>query len=310
MHVFSDESGSFAKLATPGEAWSVVATYAIPSQYLSRLEQVVGELKNKLGCNNPKIGDFPTEKYLELLEFIKAVSGLHGTLFVAPVDRSEVEAAFQTEVCNSDDQQIPEGDNPIKGKSQIQIQANIAYEVLNSTLWGALYRYSRSKPRELENFTWRLDQKGPTYEQFIQHNLLNWFSGEASNYQYILPSPPHDLSYFNAQYWSKQSEQISLRKVFSDFSFDKSKNSAGIQLVGILAGAVRGCLMEKYDEHQESISRALGRLMMRQPRSLRIFAKRLDSPGLEKNIMPVHRKFCQLSNRWLETMTKSSIKIT
>ncbi|HUB91763.1 MAG TPA: hypothetical protein VMA74_18735, partial [Dyella sp.] len=77
MHIFIDESGTFALASQPG-AWCVVAAYVVGSRDRVAAEEALNDLKARAGLsptNEIKRRDVSEEEYFRFLENLSALGG-------------------------------------------------------------------------------------------------------------------------------------------------------------------------------------------------------------------------------------------
>lgn len=329
MKIYIDESGSFAEKKDIGDSWNVVAAYVIPDRSNEKLSDQMIKHRELTNKPEPKISDFSSNS--ALINMIRNFSNLNGTLFAAIINTSTEESGFHNNVCDIDSQSNGKDSDQISGKKQLQLQANLFLELLNSTFWGAWIRYGEATPLELKsNHEWLVDEKCRRYEDFVRKVISHYMRGEYLNYEYKFNQqernvainenrliPPHVIKLANSSRKSindqrRTSIDITPKNAFDNLQFYDSKKIDGIQVAGLLAGAIRGCLMEKYGKSNKAISRSLGRLMMKKPKGLSVIPRNGNGiPNKENRFIPVFDKFTEdgFYNRSLETMRSSAINI-
>lgn len=286
MHIFIDESGLFLPPHRAASAWSTIGAFAVPDNQLDASSKILEKLREKLKCNEPKIESF--KKHTDLLEFIEDVTHLNGTFFASAIERNAENAQFINQIIEADNK-LEQGGKLI-GNTQLLLQTNLLLELMNAAFWGILYRYSQSTPESSRTLIWRIDEKSKPLDNFVKNYTDKWFSGEGENYQYIYPIHPsrnHNLEFFEKSFVTNNA--IRPAKLIGDLVFVNSKQSDGVQIAGILAGAIRRLLMGDWGEHQPLITRRLGKVMIKQPLTMKITGKKEDS-FREKIIMPVISK--------------------
>lgn len=329
MKIYIDESGSFAKKDTVGDSWNVVAAYVIPNRSEEKLSDLIIKCRELTKKQEPKISDFLSDR--TLIDAINGLSDLNGTLFAAIINRSINESVLHDQVCAIDSKEMGEDCNQISGNTQLQLQANIFFELLNSTFWGAWIRYGKATPHELKlDHEWLVDEKCHRYENFVRKTIHQYMRGEYFRYVYefnpptnntitnpnrLMPAVLSNLVDSNLKSLINQQRApvaITPKNAFDNLRFCNSEEVDGIQIAGILAGAIRGCLMGKYGKSNKIISRSLGRLMIKKPKGLSITPKSGNGiPDKDDRFIPIFDKLSSddICNRSLIIMRSSAINI-
>jgi len=279
MKIYIDESGSFAEKQTIGDSWNVIAALSIPDRSQEKLNQIMESLRKSTGVEEPKISDLKSNRIT--LDTIREISKLDGTLFATIINRSKNESKFHSEVCEIDSRHEYQS-YEIKNSTQLQLQHNLLFELMNATFFGTYIRYKSLIPEEIaQGYHWIIDNKSKKFNETTRNTINRWLHGEYSNYHYRITNNI-----------ANNDSQINTENYFSNILFCNSKDESGIQLSGVLAGAIRGCLMEKYGNLNDAISRALGKLMMKKPKTLSI--KPNGHEGIKNksdNLIPIFDKF-------------------
>jgi Protein of unknown function (DUF3800) len=267
MEIYVDESGSFAEKKSLGDSWNVVASYVIPDHNKIALSDLLKRAREQTNTIEPKTKNF---KHVDLLNLINNLKNLGGTLFAAIINTSQEESQFLKQISSFDSENFEGEQLTLKDKQQLILQANLFLELLNSTFWGAWIRYGKLMPIEVQTVPeWFIDQKCKRYEDFIKHTIKDFLIGEYANYEYTYTKPVKNIVHvehngyappitqrlinaniLNLANNKKPNVDISPKDAFNKINFLDSKKSDGIQIAGILAGAIRGCLMNKYDTEQ------------------------------------------------------------
>ena len=257
MHVFMDESGSFSGF-THGSL-GVVAALAVPdttlpkltARYLnvrSDLPQKHGEVKGK-SLNETQVSNIITllTRYHVILEVTVIDLGAHtlegvvaykNNLAQLMEDRlPRFNSSAQIEVCRTIDQIR-------KTSVPLFLQAMASFDVLQSVIRHVPLFFAQRQPRELNNFSWVVDGKGPS-KVTDWESWWSWYAhGALAVRSRTYPRPEligADYSYFT-RFDARDGEGTDLELLLADLRFS-SDIEPGLELVDILVNATRRALV-------------------------------------------------------------------
>jgi len=294
MNIFIDESGSFVNAPSLG-AWNVVAGYVTPEIDSEKLEQCLGELKENSGYSlneELKLRQIDEASYLN---FIQKLSKLNGVAFCCATDAGEngrgVISVHQNKqstliLKHKDKMQYQSGREGIELLAsqveklsqqlyaQLIVQLNLMYEIVTKTIPYFVQRF----PTSLKSFSWRVDQKNTTRNDFedaflklgpafLQTKTLSepidmireWDYGCLKEYMYEKGQAPTYLKEF---YDLDVDEGLDVQKIIRKYlKFVESKDIVGVQVVDLLASGFRRCLRRGFADNEKAALH-LGRLLV------------------------------------------------
>lgn len=292
MHIFIDESGTFAPASEPG-AWCVVAAYVVGSRDRVAAEDALNALKARAGrrpTDEIKRHDVSEEEYFRFLEDLSTKGGfLVSVATDAEVNKEAAESQIgQVRVIREaiDGLKVP------KDKLEAGALA-AAMEVLSPQLyveiicrmylaWLAVNvgvaHYVQTEPQTLWRIDWRFDAKGGAGAAFEQaHGPL--MAGLASEMSRANPMPfvaGADYSNFGrfirggaaalrltSPRQTRADVMVDAQRVYRERqAFVDSARSRGVQIADLLVSGIAALLRGKFSD-QERAARCLGRLTMR-----------------------------------------------
>jgi hypothetical protein len=292
MHIFIDESGTFAPALEPG-AWCVVAAYVVGSRDRVAAEEALNALKTRTGRSSTdeiKRRDLSEKEYFRFLEDLSNKGG-----FLASV---ATDASTNIEAVESRTEQVRVIREAIDGleapEDKLEAEALAeAMEVLSPQLyveiicrmhlaWLAVNvgvtHYVQTEPQTLWRMDWCFDAKGGAGAAFEKaHGSL--MAGLASEMSRTNPMPfVAGADYSNFVRFIRGGaaalRPISSRQIRSDVMVDAqrlyrerqafvdSTRSRGVQIADLLVSGIAALLRGKFSD-QERAARCLGRLTRR-----------------------------------------------
>lgn len=312
MHIFIDESGSFASADPEKQPWNVVVAYALSDKKLEALNLLVLDLKNNLGLGTDqeiKISSFKEENYDLYLKFINNLAELNGVLFSSIINTSITDLEFHKDILEFDKEKIEDFHFKKNSHLQLYLQSRIQFDLISASIIGSKCYFSKVDPIELSNIIWKVDKKGKLFEGFHIKYINGYLSGEGHNYTYkFINETQHNFDYFYKSY-SLVHEGVtgfSVTRVLNDFSFVNSEESVGVQVADLLASGIRRCFKGVWDDHENKISQAIGRLMITQPKILQISGNNPIANENPKELFPITK--CGIQKKYLNHVTLNCFK--
>jgi hypothetical protein len=292
VHIFIDESGTFARAPQPG-AWCVVAAYVVGSRERVAAEEALNALKARAGrspIDEIKRSDVSEEDYLRFLEDLSYQGG-----FLVSVAS---DAGINDGVSENQKGQVRIIRDAIDGlestKDKLEAEAlAAAMEALSPQLyveiicrmylaWLAVNvgvaHYVQIEPKTLWRMDWFFDAKGGAGTAFERaHGPL--MAGLASEMSKIHPMPfvaGADYSHFGrfirggaavlrpTSPWQTRADVMVIpQRVYRESqAFVDSVRSRGVQIADLLVSGIAALLRGKFSD-QERAAHSLGRLTMR-----------------------------------------------
>ncbi len=294
MNIYIDESGSFVNAQNLG-AWNVVAGYVIPETDSEKLEECLRKLKRNSGYTHNdelKLKQIDEDSYLT---FTQELSKLSGVVFCCATDAGENGNGVISEhqitqsklmLKHIDKMQYQSGREGVQfvssqvGKLSQQLyvqlicQLNLMFEIVTK----AIPYFVQRAPTSLKNFSWKVDQKNTTRNDFedafmklgpafLQTKSLSepidmireWDYGCLKDYMYEKGQAPTYLKDF---YDFDVDEGLDVQKIIrKDLEFVESKYLVGVQVVDLIASGIRRCMRREF-ANNEKAALHLGRLLV------------------------------------------------
>lgn len=292
MHIFIDESGTFAPASLP-EAWCVVAAYVVGSRDRVAAEEALNALKATAGrspTDEIKRRDVEEEEYFRFLEDLSAPGGfLVSVATDAGVNMGAKESQIgQVRVIR----EAIDGLKAPKEKSEAEALA-ASMEVLSPQLYveiicrmhlawlavnAGVAHYVQTEPQTLWCMNWCFDAKGGAGAAFERaHGPL--MAGLASEMSKANPMPfvaGADYSNFGrfirggsaalrptSPMQTRADVMVDAQRVYRERqAFVDSARSRGVQIADLLVSGIAALLRGKFSD-QGRAARCLGRLTMR-----------------------------------------------
>ncbi|MBB6185685.1 DUF3800 domain-containing protein [Rhodanobacter sp. MP7CTX1] len=292
MHIFIDESGTFAPASQPG-AWCVVAAYVVGSRDRVEAEEVLNALKAKVGrtaTEEIKRRDVSEEQYFQFLEDLETRGGF---LVSVATDAGRNERAVENQMGQV--RIIRESIDRRKAlKDTLETEAlAAAMKALSPQLyveivcrmylaWLAVSvgvaHYVQTEPQTLCSMDWCFDAKGGSGAAFEKaHGPL--MAGLASDMSKAHPMPyvaGADYSNFGrfirggaaalrptSPGQTRAEVMVVTRRLYRERqAFVDSARSRGVQIADLLVSGIAALLRGKFSD-QERAARCLGRLTAR-----------------------------------------------
>jgi hypothetical protein len=277
VHIFIDEAGSFI-LRAPTTRYSCIGALVIPSARVAEVEAVVAAFKLRLGiCGELKgshLNETQVEALLEVLapfdllfevtafdSHVQPVDALHEhkmasaagmTLHLTP--RHHPSLRKQLEELKAELEAYPD---------QLYTQASLTCVLIHRAVTRAMLYYVQRDPSELASFAWQHDPKAGTpsrrrygtYDRFFDAVIRPWLQHtslenpapvlEGADYSHFQPYLMETPAYLQRPVVKGKERSPfvwDLKKMMADFSFPKSEDSLGLQLVDVLTNAVKRTL--------------------------------------------------------------------
>lgn len=292
MHIFIDESGTFAPANEPG-AWCVVAAYVVGSRDHVAAEEALNALKTRAGCSPTdeiKRRDVSEEEYFRFLEDLSTKGGfLVSVATDASVNKGAVESRTgQVRVIR----EAIDGLKAPEDKLEAEALAE-AMEVLSPQLyveiicrmhlaWLAVNvgvaHYVQTEPQTLWRMDWCFDAKGGAGAAFEKAHgpLIAGLAGEMSKTNPMPFVAGADYSHFGrfirggaaalrptSIRQTRADVMVNAQRVYRERqAFVDSSRNRGVQIADLLVSGIAALLRGKFSD-QERAARCLGRLTMR-----------------------------------------------
>ncbi|WP_158754174.1 DUF3800 domain-containing protein [Dyella sp. S184] len=290
MHIYLDESGTFAATTDPG-SYCVVAAYVVPEASKRRAEETLRAFKlsiNRTASDEVK-GEISEADYFRLLEALADVDAFVVALATDASMNVDVPTHKEGQAKKIDDwipQMIhPEG-KAMVAKSAIDIRALsnqnyiellcrclLAWETIKkSTLY-----YSQRVPATLGTFRWNFDQKDIAKNRFEAtfSDVLGTLLQSMSVADPMITLREGDYSHFfrfhgkddNRPYWfpapKKGGEVQAIKSALwrEHMRFVDSKQHPGVQIADQVVRGIRRCLRGEFVDNDRAAA-LLGRLMV------------------------------------------------
>ncbi|MFC5741550.1 DUF3800 domain-containing protein [Dyella tabacisoli] len=292
MHIFIDESGTFAPASQSG-AWCVVAAYVVGSRDRVGAEHALNALKVSVGRNPTdeiKRHDVSEREYFRFLEDLCAQGGF---LVSVATDAGMNEWAAESQAGQV--RVIREAIDSLKGlEDKLETEAlATAMEVLSPQLyveiicrmhlaWLAVNigvaHYVQTEPQTLWCMNWCFDAKGGAGAAFEKAHgpLMAGLAGEMSRTKpmpFVAGADYSDFGRFirggaaalrpTSPRQTRAEVMVNAQRVYRERqAFVDSARSLGVQIADLLVSGVAALLRGKFSD-QERAARYLGRLTMR-----------------------------------------------
>lgn len=292
MHIFIDESGTFAPASQPG-AWCVVAAYVVGSRDRVAVEDALGALKAAVGrspTDEIKRRDVSEEEYFRFLEDLSIRGGF---LVSVATDAGTNEGAAENQMGqvrvireSIDGLKLPEDKweaealaaamEALSPQLYVEIICRMYLAWLAVTVGVA--HYVQAEPQTLWCMNWCFDAKGGAGAAFEKaHGPL--MAGLASEMSRTSPMPfvaGADYSAFGrfirggaaalqptSPRQGRAEVMVNTQRVYRERqAFVDSARSLGAQIADLLVSGIAGLLRGKFSD-QERAARCLGSLTMR-----------------------------------------------
>lgn len=289
MHIFLDESGTFASSQQRG-SWCVVAAYVVPEATLAAAEETVLWFRHDAG--NPlggelKRSDAPEWAYFRFLERLTLLNGI---AFAVATDTSlngnvDAHRAIQAAKIQSNENRMlhQAGKDMVRQLAQdvVALPQQSYVELICRTLlaWdvvkhGTLY-YAQRVPETLGAFSWRFDQKNLTRNRFETtfERLAIAFMQSMSIGDPLIHLVEGNYTAFERFAWHKEaphwlpalkegSSHLNANMIWrEDLDFVDSKRMLGVQIADLIVSGVFACLRGRFKDNERAAC-LLGGLMV------------------------------------------------
>lgn len=292
MHIFIDESGTFAATSQPG-AWSAVAAYVVGSRDRVAAENTLDALKASVGrspTDEIKRRDVSEEAYLRFLEDLSRQGGfLVSVATDASINTSAAESqlgqvrvireaipGLKTDADRSEAEALATALEALSPQLYVEIVCRM-YLAWSAVTVGVTY-YARAEPETLWRMDWRFDAKGGAGAAFerVHGPLMVGLAAEMSRKRPIPYVAGADYSHFGrfitggaaalrptSPLQHRAEIGVVTRRLYSECrAFVDSSRDRGVQIADLLVSGVAALLRGKFSD-QERAALCLGRLTMR-----------------------------------------------
>ena len=277
MHIFIDESGSFAVPSTVADSVCCMAALVIPESCLDRLVAQYGGILQRWGSGGREIkGHSLTERRVarvlswltnfDVVLIVVAIDmGLHNDSGVTAHKRGQAQKVrssvaspefFETMRIEVEDmaRRIDELPNPL------YVQIAMLTELFGQTLQTATLHYAQTEPAALGRFAWRIDAKDRVLTEYeslwsdivkpllqsrsMEINLITARDLDYSAFEPFENATLQDLPTHLREPGDAPREfnSINLRRIVEDVAFCNSEFDRGVQLADVLAATfTRAC---------------------------------------------------------------------
>lgn len=292
MHIFLDESGTFAHSSRP-DAWCVVAAYVVPEVSYSKLKQYVA--KFKVNCGFPasqeiKRKHLSTDRYLDFLRGLKEIDAIAVAVATDTHLTSRLAWHRDEQARKIDDYApnmiYPEGREMLedlarrvrKLSDQNYLELWCRVTLVEDVIQLATLYYSMRIPATLSRFRWTFDQKDvrtSPFETTLSHlmaPLLQSHSLGGNPLQTVLEGDYSHMARFEQHEpmpWLPEREQdgggFNIGKIWSEhLSFVDSKDSPGVQVADLITSGIRALMRDEFPDPRR-LAEALGQCMVMRP---------------------------------------------
>ncbi|GLQ89158.1 DUF3800 domain-containing protein [Dyella flagellata] len=296
MHIFVDESGTFAKSKSRG-SWCVVAAYAIPEAPYAKAKEVLRGLKMKCGVKYDveiKRKDIDELRYFELLSDLSKIDGIGVAVATdaslnGGAEEHQEQQALKIEKY-APNMVYPEGRQmlldlakDLRGLSEqnyveLVCRVQLVYDVLQL----AINYYAQRLPGTLSNFRWSFDGKdtsqnpfetmlqlmvGPLLQSKTLHEpfgMMDWADySKMARFEFKGEAPWLPKRESNGRKAPAWNVGLIWRE---HLEFADSKGSPGVQLADFLASGLRALLRGSFHDNDQAALR-LGACMVQRQKS-------------------------------------------
>lgn len=289
MHIFLDESGSFAR-STKRNSFCLVVAYVVPEATLSAVEEAILWFRHDAGSplgGELKRRDSPEWAYLKFLERLKVLNGIavavatDSSLNGQVADHRRLQAKKIRD--NAPKMIHEQGKKMVNDLADAMMRLSdqnyvelfcrtyLAWEVVKiSTLY-----FSQRVPETLGTFSWRFDQKSLTRNRFETtfEAIAPAFMQTISMRETLIQLVEADYSAFNRFSWEGEEpdwlpslkpghDRVNAGKIWrEDLDFVDSKRVLGVQAADLIASGLYGVLRGNLQQNDRA-ARLLGSLMV------------------------------------------------
>lgn len=331
MHIYIDESGSFASSDKPNSGISCIGALVIPDNRVSRIILEFELLSKRITKDKGEVKGRLLQE-AEIAKVIKMLSKFEVLFFVVCADmnkqtnttitNNKIEQCKKiTETLTNEHhervvEQVWQLRKTLEGMTnQLYVQSVVVLELIKTTFEYATLYYSQRRPIELNGFHWRLDAKDKsitTYEKWWQSVMLPFLQYKSS----MTPFSQFEkgcYKYFEQHFISDNETPKHLVELFGrkdkfhgillnnimrdDFQFIDSKDCLGIQIVDILVNSLRRAFNGNL---QISGWSEIGKLMIYKPKETIRFISFENQPSkMNKSQLFVYKQIERMSKPML-----------
>lgn len=259
MHVFIDESGSFAGFEqNSGKSLAAVGALCIPDSQMPRLQKKYEKLRKRLPKDKGEVkGRVLSETDVAnvvdvlmrngaILEVSITDVGLHSDAGVRKY-RDEVALHMESIKHRFNEAariEVAETVQQIRTTpAQLFLQAVLTMDALEKTVQNIPLYFAQRQPKDISSFKWIVDSKDRSKTTDWEKWWSTYCQGVLANRSKRRPGVElkgADYSYFNRSYGD--GEFTDLKLLFSDFRFSPDVEM-GLELVDIVTNAIRRALV-------------------------------------------------------------------
>lgn len=280
MHIYIDESGVFSNPANKDNVVSCVAALAIPSskkvklfkdfkslssEWVSLGEEVKGR---SLDEDQIALVVALLQKYDVILEIIAIDLGLHTQDEITAFKKRQADGVIN-DIKEETNPEIARQLNEIRDvfnrmSNQLFVQSFVMFLLIPNTLKRMILYYARRIPQELKSFHWVVDAKAQSiteherawslaifpimYTQSLKEPLRLVEGGDYSYYERFQDNDEEALRYYEAEgdFARGEVRTTKLEQILGkSFTFQDSRDNAGLQMADILANATQRAMNGK-----------------------------------------------------------------
>lgn len=336
MHIFIDESGTFAAAGSSG-SFCLVLAYVIPESQLTKATDILRRWKVANGFRHnqePKPRNTITEDaYFQL---IRMLTDLDCLAFAVATDSSMNTAARdhrdnQANIILQREESMvyPEGkaavrnlSNEVSTLSPQQWVETLcrAYLVANVLRYSTAY-YSLRIPGALGSFRWTFDRKDERQNRFdetfstvtlpltqtmaLERPMLNVEGGNYTMFQTFYDTRPYPTWLPKSANAKKSDRLLDAQKIWANRKFVDSKTSPGVQLADLISNGVYRLLNGRFKDAQRAAD-TLAPLFLQPERGEPLFEFIAIGPGEDAPIgQPLSRLLRQMAHKTKNMLPKS-----
>ena len=283
MHIYLDESGTFAGWDTNSDAISVLGALVLPSSRLDKifakysklrlsLPKRKGEVKGFLLTNAQLIKVIGILARNEALFFPSFIDTGRQTLTEAEFHREKAIMALGENLTNGHSAELRAGVSDLQRRMaafpvQLYAQSMVTMDLLHHAMEQMLLYHCQRNPKELSSFHWVIDAKDSKHvsdwEAWWSQTLVVWLQAislatpaqflRGGDYSYFKRFLFHDLPAYLERHAPQNLDMtlgagVNLQLVFRESFRFSSEAEPGLELVDIVTNALRRALRGKMDE--------------------------------------------------------------
>jgi hypothetical protein len=287
MHIYCDESGSFATANYAG-AWCIIASYVLAESQRKAASDVLRRHKLRAGATYRDEVKRASISEADYFIFLAELARVGGVAIAIATDSGANQGAAANQIAQlskltgalegASNRERDEIDRVLRDMSSLSPQLYVEFACRLHLGWrtirlATLY-FSGRYPATLGRFNWQLDEKPPNLQRLYRSSLPGFIQElakdqplellEEANYQhlraFLIPSDVHsgiqdaDIPPANQRIYN------AARMLTEEAKFVDSKTSFGVQIADLIVGGLRACLRGEF-KNNDRAARLLGRLL-------------------------------------------------